>query len=521
VYGEMVGEFLGRYIIMVLSNFNNSEEATCEIIKFMQDVMGDDNLDNEFEKHKIIGEKLIKIGEENINSGCLSSKGIYNIINLIDHKKYLGSTIIFNKRFNEHKRALNKGVHHNAHLQSAYNKYGKENFVFLPIVLNDSGASKSDVFSTEQRFLDLGKRYFEYNINFNASGGGGPCGENSPNSKLTNEQAEEIRDKWWNNGKGIEDLVDEYGVIIYRILRNETYENPEWGKKFPEIKDKLKKDASRKMSEKRSGENNTHSKLTNEQAEEIRYKWWKDGREIEDLVDEYGVRGAIVRNILNNGTYEDPEWGKKLPEIEVKIEKDRRKKISEKISGENCPHNKLTSERAEEIRDKWWNNGKGIEDLADEYGVTYWLIYRILRNETYKNPEWGKKFPEIKDKLKKDASRKMSEKRSGENNTHSELTNEQAEEIRDKWKENITIKDLAKEYGVNRGVIERVINNITYISLKWGKELPEILKLKKQEKINRNENIVKDRQSGMKCKTLVEKYKLSESTIKRIIKKIQ
>jgi Mor family transcriptional regulator len=318
-------------------------------------------------------------------------------------------------------------------------------------------------------------------------------------------------------------LADEYGVncaVILNIIKNETYTDSGWGKKLPEIKDKLKKDWSKKQSKKRSGEDGPRSKLTNKQVKKIRDKW-KDGKEIEDLTDEYGVNCLVITRILRNETYTDPEWEKKLPEIKDKLEKDRVRKQSKKVSGENGPKSKLTNKQVEEIRDEWWNSKKEIEDLADKCGINCLSMTRILRNETYKNPEWEKKLPEIKDKLKKDASRKRSEKRSGEDSPRSKLTNEQVKEIRDEWKDGISICNLAEGYDVSQGIICGLVRNETYKSLKWGEELSKILESKKQEEINRNENIVKDRQSGMRYKTLVEKYKLSEYTIIKIIKKTQ
>jgi len=57
--------------------------------------------------------------------------GIYVIINLVDNKVYIGSTIRnFRKRWREHRDSLKDGNHRNTHLQRAWNKYGEENFEF-------------------------------------------------------------------------------------------------------------------------------------------------------------------------------------------------------------------------------------------------------------------------------------------------------------------------------------------------------------------------------------------------------
>lgn len=60
--------------------------------------------------------------------------GIYCIKNIESNKIYIGQTIRpFNLRFNEHKSRLRTNKHKNKHLQSAWNKYGKENFEFHQI----------------------------------------------------------------------------------------------------------------------------------------------------------------------------------------------------------------------------------------------------------------------------------------------------------------------------------------------------------------------------------------------------
>jgi group I intron endonuclease len=56
---------------------------------------------------------------------------IYKIINKINNKFYIGSTVDFNKRKNEHKRYLKRNRHHSQYLQRSWNKYGEENFNFI------------------------------------------------------------------------------------------------------------------------------------------------------------------------------------------------------------------------------------------------------------------------------------------------------------------------------------------------------------------------------------------------------
>jgi hypothetical protein len=53
---------------------------------------------------------------------------IYIIKNTINNKVYIGKTTCFNNRQKDHLRKLKSGKHINLHLQSSYNKYGKDVF---------------------------------------------------------------------------------------------------------------------------------------------------------------------------------------------------------------------------------------------------------------------------------------------------------------------------------------------------------------------------------------------------------
>lgn len=58
------------------------------------------------------------------------SQVIYKIVNLVNDKFYIGSTVNKKVRFREHRKQLRGNRHHCKHLQSAWNKYGEEKFDF-------------------------------------------------------------------------------------------------------------------------------------------------------------------------------------------------------------------------------------------------------------------------------------------------------------------------------------------------------------------------------------------------------
>ena len=84
--------------------------------------------------------------------------GVYQIVNQINSKCYIGSSIDINRRWTAHKNALNANKHKNPHLQNAWNKYGGDNFRFWILCF----CCKDKTLEFEQFFLDT--RHPEYNI---------------------------------------------------------------------------------------------------------------------------------------------------------------------------------------------------------------------------------------------------------------------------------------------------------------------------------------------------------------------
>lgn len=61
----------------------------------------------------------------------LDKQGLYLITNILNGKVYVGQARVnFATRYYAHNYGLTNNVHHNRHLQHAWNKYGKDAFVF-------------------------------------------------------------------------------------------------------------------------------------------------------------------------------------------------------------------------------------------------------------------------------------------------------------------------------------------------------------------------------------------------------
>lgn len=110
--------------------------------------------------------------------------GVYQILNLVNGKRYIGSTAVsFMKRWGSHKKELRNNYHHSKSLQRAWNKYGQENFSFEVLAT----CPKEYCIKLEQWFLDNFSR--EYNVCPTAG------------SRLGTKVSEEERKKMSERGK--------------------------------------------------------------------------------------------------------------------------------------------------------------------------------------------------------------------------------------------------------------------------------------------------------------------------------
>lgn len=89
--------------------------------------------------------------------------GIYKIVNKINNKIYIGSSINVSVRITAHKNCLKRGNHANNYLQNSYNKYGENNFEFTLIEY----CLEHDLLNKEGYYINLynsSNSIFGYNI---------------------------------------------------------------------------------------------------------------------------------------------------------------------------------------------------------------------------------------------------------------------------------------------------------------------------------------------------------------------
>lgn len=83
--------------------------------------------------------------------------GIYKIVNTVNGKLYIGSTVDLYKRWiRGHRCHLRRNIHRNRYLQRAWNKYEEKSFTF---VVMEKISNKKLLIQREQHWMDLHKSY--------------------------------------------------------------------------------------------------------------------------------------------------------------------------------------------------------------------------------------------------------------------------------------------------------------------------------------------------------------------------
>jgi group I intron endonuclease len=85
---------------------------------------------------------------------------VYKILSIIKPERiYIGSTVNFNYRKYSHLNKLQTNKHHSLKLQHHYNKYGKDDLVFI-IIEEFTSVIKEQLLNKEQYYIDSLKPYF-------------------------------------------------------------------------------------------------------------------------------------------------------------------------------------------------------------------------------------------------------------------------------------------------------------------------------------------------------------------------
>src|SRR6267142_6702830 len=85
--------------------------------------------------------------------------GVYKIVNTVNGRVYVGSSLYFPERWRSHKRDLISCRHHNCYLQEDWVKYGEESFVFEMVEL----CSPEELLKNEELWINKLESGFNQN----------------------------------------------------------------------------------------------------------------------------------------------------------------------------------------------------------------------------------------------------------------------------------------------------------------------------------------------------------------------
>ncbi len=169
-------------------------------------------------------------------------------------------------------------------------------------------------------------------------------------------------------------------------------------------------------------------KFTEDEIHTIRAKYPRMTQQ--QIADEYNISIALVNQIVNGNAYGDISYTKPV--------------INKTASGENNPHAKFTRDQVKLIRSMYPQ--LSMDELGRRYNVDATCIGNMIKNKTYHDPTY---IP-------------PSTERIGSQHHLAKATPVQVAEIR-RLAPTTTHEKLAKQFGLSRSAVTRIIHNQAYV----------------------------------------------------------
>lgn len=324
--------------------------------------------------------------------------GIYIIKNKINKKCYVGQSIDIDKRFKSHINGLDGNYGHNPHFQSAWNKYGKDNFEFDVLEEVEDTNSLDD---REKYYISLYDS-FNQDCGYNMTPGGSMCDDDYReylqisqrfnNSNLTKDDVRHIKLAMFCL-MDRDELSKKYNVskkVLTKMSMGQSY-----GYVNPELNELI---------------HNLKQKMIDDRNKEI-LKLFDRGYRIVDIIEKMGLSESIVSKCIH-----------KYRDIPNKFYNDERIKVYEdimnlynqgynrhqickilnqpqttvyKYTDNNFDINKLVELPFKKVKknvysyiiDKYFNENKSSKELSNELNLSRNTIEFYINKHKYANTE--------------------------------------------------------------------------------------------------------------------------------------
>lgn len=299
----------------------------------------------------------VKVAERD-DVGC-----IYEILNTVNGKRYIGITFSWRDRKYRHKYELNNNRHYNDHLQNAWNYYQSEAFEFNILIYTN----KDRALWWEKHFINKfnsNNRDCGYNILSKGDVSDLEAkGSSIGTSRLKEDDVIEIK-KLILNGKSNTEIASNYQVgrdTISKIRTNEqwTHVKPE-GYNPNEVPGSLEN-------------NRINNKLTTKDVEKIKVLLTK-GTTCKEISSKFNVSAKTIGDIKSKSC-----WSNVRRDLNDKFKNRRVKLNSKKVS-----------------KIKWLLNNTELSyrSIGEFYDVSKTCIGSVKRNETWQDVEPADEPPE-------------------------------------------------------------------------------------------------------------------------------
>jgi group I intron endonuclease len=293
--------------------------------------------------------------------------GIYAIKHLESGKLYVGSAIDIRKRWTEHRKTLKKETHHSSLLQRAWNKYGKDAFVFVVL---EEVYDMDRLIEREQYWINKTQsciRGVGYNICINAGNRLGMRHTIEAKQKISlantgRVHTQEQREKMIEALKGLKRTPEQRGRQSERMMGHALSNGTKQKIRDKAIGRSISKETRETWSKQRVGAGNGRSVLTEKDIPLIRERL-ATGEATLSISKSYGVERSTINNIKRGKSW-------------------RHIKDGPLTYPEKRGNNKITSSQAGEIKELLLNGIPRVE-ITKLFNISKSAIDKIAQGKTW------------------------------------------------------------------------------------------------------------------------------------------